>query len=85
MKILGLLLIVIGCSVLYCCHPNQSLLKQTLAPIFRILGMLFCVSSLVLLCVSLPKVVAVFAWLIGITVVWSFLPFVPLLKQTGQS
>lgn len=85
MKILGLLLILIGCGVLYCCHPNQSLLKQPLAKTYRGLGIIFSVSSLLILWWVLPKVVAVLSWLICITVVWSFLPFVPLFKQTGRS
>lgn len=79
MKFLGLLLGCGGCVLLYFTHPNQTVLKQTVAKKYRCVGWIGFVLALVLLLVVLPKLVAVLMWLLIPLVLWSALPFLPLL------
>ena len=79
MKFLGLLLCCGGCVLLYLTHPNQTVLKQTVAKKYRWVGWIGFVLALVLLLAVLPKLVAVLMWLLMPLVLWSALPFLPLL------
>ena len=79
MKFLGLLLCCGGCVLLYLTHPNQTVLKQTVAKKYRWVGWIGFVLALVLLLLVLPKLVAVLMWLLMPLVLWSVLPFIPLL------
>ena len=79
MKFLGLLLCCGGCVLLYLTHPNQTFLKQTVAKKYRWVGWIGFVLALVLLLAVLPKLVAVLMWLLMPLVLWSALPFLPLL------
>ena len=79
MKFLGLLLCCGGCVLLYWTHPNQTVLKQTVAKKYRWIGLVCLVLALVLLLTVLPKLVAVLMWLLMPLVLWSVLPFIPLL------
>ena len=79
MKFLGLLLCCGGCVLLYLTHPNQTVLKQTVAKKYRWIGLVCLVLALLLLLTVLPKLVAVLMWLLIPLVLWSALPFIPLL------
>lgn len=79
MKFLGLLLSCGGCVLLYLTHPNQTVLKQTVAKKYRWVGWIGFILALVLLQAVLPKLVAVLMWLLMPLVLWSVLPFIPLL------
>jgi len=79
MKFLGLLLCCGGCVLLYLTHPNQTVLKQTVAKKYRWIGLVCLVLALLLLLTVLPKLVAVLMWLLIPLVLWSVLPFIPLL------
>ena len=79
MKFLGLLLCCGGCVLLYLTHPNQTVLKQTVAKKYRWIGLVCLVLALLLLLTVLPKLVAVLMWLLIPLVLWSALPFLPLL------
>ena len=80
MKFLGLLLCCGGCVLLYLTHPNQTVLKQTVAKTYRWVGLICLVLALLLLLTVLPKLVAVLMWLLMPLVLWSALPFIPLLQ-----
>ena len=79
MKFLGLLLCCGGCVLLYLTHPNQTVLKQAVAKKYRWVGWFAFILALVLLLAVLPKLVAVLMWLLMPLVLWSALPFLPLL------
>ncbi|HRB57037.1 MAG TPA: hypothetical protein PLR05_03590 [Acinetobacter johnsonii] len=79
MKFLGLLLCCGGCVLLYLTHPNQTVLKQAVAKKYRWVGWFAFILALVLLLAVLPKLVAVLMWLLMPLVLWSVLPFLPLL------
>ena len=78
-KFLGLLLCCSGCVLLYLTHANQTVLKQAVAKKYRWVGLTGLVLALVLLLSVLPKLVAVLMWLLIPLVLWSALPFLPLL------
>ena len=78
-KFLGLLLCCSGCVLLYLTHANQTVLKQAVAKKYRWVGLTGFVLALVLLLAVLPKLVAVLMWLLIPLVLWSALPFLPLL------
>ncbi|MDH0968400.1 hypothetical protein TQH59_03520 [Acinetobacter johnsonii] len=75
----GLLLCCSGCVLLYLTHANQTVLKQAVAKKYRWVGLTGLVLALVLLLSVLPKLVAVLMWLLIPLVLWSALPFLPLL------
>ena len=81
MKLIGFLLSFLGALSLYCSHLNQGLLPQGLPAVFKGLGIVLLLIGLGALFLGLPKLVAVFSWVILVTFVWSFFPFVPLLKR----
>ena len=78
-KFLGLLLCCSGCVLLYLTHANQPVLKQAVAKKYRWVGLTGLILALVLLLSVLPKLVAVLMWLLIPLVLWSALPFLPLL------
>ncbi len=80
MKFLGLLLCCGGCVLLYLTHPNQTVLKAGCGekvPLGRAGQVLFW--HWFFLLSVLPKLVAVLMWLLIPLVLWSALPFLPLL------
>lgn len=80
MKFIAFFLAFAGSVVMYSTHVHQGLFTQPLPKYFRWIGSGCIFIALVMLCVSLPKLVAVFMWLITMLMVWSFLPFFPHLK-----
>ncbi|MEB6675833.1 hypothetical protein MXL88_02895 [Acinetobacter haemolyticus] len=80
-KFLGIILSLSGCISLYLSHPNQILLKSPLSKTFVYLGAVGLFLGLIILWFSLQKLVAVFVWLAIMTLVWSFIPFLNLLKR----
>lgn len=81
MKFLAFLLCFTGSLLIYCRHSNQNLLKHSLSKAFHYLGFFLVILALPIFIWSLPKLVAVFMWLMTMLVVWSFIPFIPLLKR----
>ena len=79
MKFLGLLLCCGGCVLLYLTHANQTVLKQAVAKKYRCVGWIGFVLAFFFLLAILPKLVAVLMWLLMPLVLWSVLPFIPLL------
>ena len=79
LKFLGLLLCSGSCMLLYFTHPNQTVLKQAIAKKYRWGGLAGLVLALGVLLWALPKLVAVLMWLLIPLVLWSALPFLPLL------
>lgn len=81
MKLLAFLLCFTGSLLVYCSHSNQNLLKQSLTKAFYYLGVFLVVLALPIFLLQLPKLVAVFMWLMTMLVVWSFIPFIPLFNR----
>ena len=81
-KILGIGLALISCTILFLSHSNQNLIPTALSNIYLIWSWMGFGLSLVLLCYALPTLVAVFVWIAIATLVWSFSPFVALLKRS---
>lgn len=81
MKFLAFFFVFLGSILLYCTHPNQGLMKSVLSRSYRWLGVGSLVLALLLFVLSLPKLAAVYMWLLTLLVVWSFLPFFPLMMK----
>lgn len=81
MKLLGFVLCFTGSMAIYFSHPNQTILKQPLNKPGYYVGITLLIIALAVLLIQLPKLVAIYMWLITMTVVWSFLPFIPLLQR----
>ena len=81
MKILGICLLLFGAFSLYASHQNQNLFSKQLPMLFKYLGYLALLVSLLCLLISLPKVVACFIWVMFLIAVWSFAPFLHLFKR----
>jgi cobalamin synthase len=80
-KIFAITLCLIGCLLFYFSHRHQNLFKQTLSKRYSYVGICFIVISLLVLFLSVPKLVAVYMWLITMLVAWTFIPFVVLFKK----
>lgn len=80
-KILAVILCLIGCITLYCSHHRQTLLKSKLPKICVYLGLSLLIIALILLFIAVPKLVAIYMWLMTMLVVWSLIPFVTLFKK----
>lgn len=85
MKILAVILCMMGCLLLYFSHRHQNLLQQALSKRYVYVGLCFIILSLILLFISVPKLVAVYMWLMTMLVVWSLMPFVALLKKNTSN
>lgn len=81
MKMVAILICLIGCLTLYCSHHHQTLLKQHLSKSYRVIGVFMLIISLILLLFSVPKLVALYMWLMTMLVVWSLVPFIRLFKK----
>ncbi len=81
MKILGICLLFLGAFSIYSSHQNQNLFKKPLPIFFKWLGLSALISSLALLFISLPKLVACLIWLMFLIAIWSFVPFLNLFKR----
>ncbi|MCH7335172.1 hypothetical protein [Acinetobacter sp. NIPH 2699] len=83
LKLLGIMISLFSCMSLYLSHPNQILLKSSLPKTCLYMGSIGLVTGLIILLFSIPTLVAVFIWLAAITLVWSFIPFLNLLKRSN--
>ena len=81
MKILAVILCMIGCVMLYCSHHHQSLIKQKLSKPYVYAGLLLLILALILLFFAVPKLVAIYMWLMTMLVIWSLVPFIALFKK----
>lgn len=81
MKMIAIFICMTGALLLYCSHPHQNLLKLPLNKTFRIIGLGCLLISLIVLLNVVPKLVAVFMWLMTMLVIWTFAPFIRLLKK----
>ena len=81
MKIIDVMICLIGCVLAYCSHHHQNLLKQKLAKHYVYIGLGLLIISLSFLLISVPKLVAVYMWLMTMLVVWSLIPFIALFKK----
>lgn len=80
-KSLGIVLMLMACICLYLSHSNQIFLKSSLTLIFRTLGWIGVIMAFVVLLYALPNLVAIFIGLAIAIAVWSFFPFIALLKR----
>ena len=71
--------------VLYLTHQNQLLIHQPLAQSWRWFGLSGLVIGAILLLISLPKMVALLTWFIIPMLIWSFIPFLGLIKQKSTA
>ncbi|TCB53399.1 hypothetical protein E0H84_11760 [Acinetobacter terrestris] len=85
MKFLAFCFVFIGSVLVYCTHRNQRLVQDVLPQFYRWLGFGFIALSLPLFLVNLPKLVAVYMWLLTMLVVWTFLPFIALIMKKNSS
>ncbi|RKG46366.1 MULTISPECIES: hypothetical protein [Acinetobacter] len=85
MKILAVILCMMGCLLLYFSHRHQNLLQQTLGKRYVYVGFCFIIISLIFLLISVPKLVAVYMWLMTLLVAWSLIPFVALFKKNTSN
>ncbi len=81
MKIVAVFICLLGSFILYCSHHHQTLLKQHLPKNLRLIGYVLLVLSIILLLCSVPKLVAIFMWLMSMLTVWSLAPFIVLFKK----
>ena len=84
-KILAVILCLIGCITLYCSHHHQSLLKQKLSKPYVYLGLSLLIIALILLFIAVPKLVAIYMWLMTTLVVCSLIPFIALFKKNTSN
>ena len=85
MKFIAFFCVLLGSVVMYCSHTNQDLLNKQLPDSTRWFALLSIGIALILFLISTPKLVAIFMWLLTIVVVWSFLPFIPLIFKKYSS
>lgn len=85
MKILGFVLAIMGYVTLYLTHPNQTLLLTRLSNQYRWVGLIAIFSSFTILLLKLPVLVAIYMNLIAATVIWSFIPFIPLFQRLNKT
>ena len=85
MKFIAFFCVLLGSVVMYCSHTNQDLLHKQLPDSTRWFALLSIGIALILFLISTPKLVAIFMWLLTIVVVWSFLPFIPLIFKKYSS
>ncbi|NIE95054.1 hypothetical protein NDN11_08245 [Acinetobacter sp. C26M] len=83
LKILGIMVSLLSCLGLYLSHPNQIFLEKTLSAPIKYLGLLGLFIGLSLLIYTLPILVAILIWLAIATLVWSFAPFIMLMKRSS--
>ncbi|MBP6114682.1 MAG: hypothetical protein KA474_08195 [Acinetobacter sp.] len=85
MKFIAFFCVFFGCVLMYCTHVNQDLLDKKLPDSLRWFALLSIGLALILFLISTPKLVAIFMWLLTILVMWSFLPFIPLIFKKYSS
>jgi hypothetical protein len=74
-----------ACIVLYLTHQNQTWLKTPLEKKWRILGWFLMFFSFVIALLAWPIETGIYIFLIFIMLMFSLLPFVPLLKAEVKS
>lgn len=84
MHTFGCVVTLMSAVVLYLTHKNQMLLHQSLSRPWRWLSGSTLILGAGLLWLSLPKMVAILTWLIFVILVWSFIPFLGLIKKRVQ-
>ena len=84
-KLLGIAITFFGCISFYLSHPHQIYLRSSLPKTFAYLGAIGLITGLIILLFSIPKLAAAFIWFAVITLVWSFIPFVHLLKRSSTN
>lgn len=72
---------LVGAILVYLSHSNQMLLQQSFNTVGMWSGVVILFISAILLFLSLPKAVALLTWLILPITVWSFMPFIGLVKK----
>ena len=84
-KIIAVVLCMMGCITLYCSHHHQTLLKQKLSNKFVYAGLTLLIISLILLFIAVPKLVAIYMWIMTVLVVCSLVPFITLFKKNTSN
>lgn len=79
MLILLLTGLLAGATLVYLCHHHQGWLAKPLAVYWGWCGALLLLTTLLIGCALYPVNTVIFAWLVGLMLVWGLLPFVPLL------
>ncbi|WP_436897647.1 hypothetical protein [Acinetobacter gyllenbergii] len=82
LKLLGIMISLLACMSVYLSHPNQIFLKKQLSRPFFYLGFVGLFIGLSTLIYCLPLLVAILIWLAIGTLVWSFAPFIMLMKRS---
>lgn len=82
LKLLGIVVSLLACMSVYLSHPNQIFLEKPLSAPFKYSGLLGLFIGLSLLIYALPILVAILIWLAVATLVWSFAPFIMLMKRS---
>ncbi|KAB0628883.1 hypothetical protein F7P75_03675 [Acinetobacter gandensis] len=85
MKFIAFFFVLLGSALMYCTHPNQIILKRPLTSIYRWFGLGAIILALILFLISVPKLVAIFMWLLTMLIVWSFFPFISLMIKKSHS
>lgn len=81
MKIIAIMMCLLGCVLIYCSHRHQNLLKQYLPQYYALIGLSLLIVSIVLFFNCVPKLVAIYMWVMILITTWSLLPFIPLFKK----
>lgn len=84
MHILAFVLTLLGAILVYLSHQNQILLMQKLSPSWQRVGWGSCLLGLLSFCWQLSLSVAIFSWCTSMMFIWTFLPFMGLLKRDPQ-
>ncbi|MCH7383011.1 MULTISPECIES: hypothetical protein [Acinetobacter] len=81
LKLLGIMVSLLACMSVYLSHTHQIFLKKQLSRPFFYLGLVGLFVGLSILIYCLPLLVAILIWLAVATLVWSFSPFIMLMKR----
>ncbi len=72
---IGMLLVAVGCCLIYLTSRHQAFLRSPLSVTFRIFGWVFLLGGLVSLLLSMQAVAAVFTFMIWSMAVLILLPY----------
>ena len=81
MKIIAIMICLLGCVLIYCSHPHQNIFRQSLSKLYAVIGLSFLIISIILFFMCVPKLVAIYMWMMILVATWSLLPFIPLFKK----
>ncbi|WP_081408946.1 hypothetical protein [Acinetobacter gyllenbergii] len=83
LKLFGIMVSLLACMSVYLSHPNQIFLNKQLPRPFFYMALVSFIFGLSILIYCLPLLVAILIWLAIATLVWSFAPFIMLMKRSA--